>query len=301
MRSACGRKSPPGCGGCWREAARAIAGYADVGRSGATRLRAGYADVGRSSAGGGHRAAARSAGRTETRVAGADRAGVRSGDGAMTDRTLRWLASKSPSTRAIYQPEIVEFERWLGRRRLSAKAIEDYQAHLLVERGNSPATVERKVSTICSYAPPMVSAAVRRLRSKAVNPALPLSASKLDRILVANRNPRNRAMIECALAGLRNTEGCNLRPEDCRWATTSVTLALAARTLKLTGAAFKALRALRQRDGDLHPFVFHTCHGQLDRQSVADIITKAAKRAGLTDRVTWQRLRASGRVLGQLK
>ena len=215
----------------------------------------------------------------------------------MTERTLRWLAAKTPSTRAIYRPEIERFESWLGRKPVSALAIEDYQARLLVDRGLSAATVARIIGTICSWASPIVREAVCRVRSKPINPVRPLAPAKIARLVAAPASLRDAALIACALAGMRVSEACAVRPEDCRWAPAFVAIGTGTRTLKLTGAAFTALRKLRDRDGDLYPFVFHSCHGQLLTRYVDELIKKAANRAGLQDRVTWQRLRASGRVL----
>ena len=188
-----------------------------------------------------------------------------------------WLARKAATTKVVYDADIRAFLVWLGEKpipRLAAVDIEAYQQYL-VDAGNRPNTVTRKVSTVCSLVtyihrrdqalmPQNVGTAVERIKPDRRLADRILSEREVGRMFDGETNPRNLALLRVMYgAGLRISELLGLRWGNILWREADALIAVLgkggkSRTVAIYGAARAALEAIRPAAADSGAYVFTT-------------------------------------------
>lgn len=224
----------------------------------------------------------------------------------------RWIARKAPSSQKVYADEMkafLAFVQWRPIAALTTLDIESYQQSL-VNAGNKPNTVARKIATVCSLVsfiykrdsrlmPVNIGAAVERVKPSNELAGRILSEQEVLRMFDRETNPRNLALLRTLYsAGCRISEALGLKWGNIVWKDNGQALITVlgkgakVRTVVIYGAAVEALRAIRPAgEGDASGHVFKTSHGPLKRLYAVQIVNAAARRAGIDKAVSchWMR------------
>ena len=141
----------------------------------------------------------------------------------------QWLYGRAPLTQKVYLRDVERALRWLDSpsiEEISLGQLQQYQSHLISDRHDAPATVNRKMSALRSL--------LRFSHEQGWidrNPALALKSPKVhnnlhertltveqvEAICNAATTDRNRAFLRLAYAtGARISELCNLLWKDCK-------------------------------------------------------------------------------------
>lgn len=145
-----------------------------------------------------------------------------------TEILEQWLYGRAALTQRVYLKDVERALRWMGGLSIEEIALGDlqkYQSHLIADRHDAPATVNRKMSALRSL--------LRFAHEQGWidrNPALALKSPKVhnnlhertltpeqvEAICSAATTDRNRAFLRLAYAtGARISELCNLLWKDC--------------------------------------------------------------------------------------
>jgi integrase/recombinase XerD len=217
-----------------------------------------------------------------------------------------WLHGRPPTTQSVYRQDLTRFLTFCGTP-LRAVTLGDLQAFADHLGGLAPATRARILSSVKScfafatrlgYVPFDVGRPLRLPSLRATLTARILAEGDVRQMIAREPQPRNRALLLLLYAaGLRVSELCALTWADlhARGDAGQVTVygkGGKTRSILLTPSTWRELLALRGDAGEGEAvFVSRKKHGHLTRAHVSSLMASAAKRAGITKKVSSHWLR----------
>lgn len=234
---------------------------------------------------------------------------------ALADVTARWLLSLgTENTRMAYARDFRDFFRWCADRGASPLAadvsravIDLYRAELLEHRALKPSTVARRLSSLSSFYEYATDlglvernpvARVRRPRVSTESPRLGLDRDEARALLAAaeRAGARDHALVAVLLGnGLRVSEALGLDVTDLdteRGHRVARVLGKGGKVRVAPLAPTTVLVIDQLLDGRLEGPVFTDDEGhRLNRHQVGRIITRLARAAGITKRLSPHSLR----------
>lgn len=226
------------------------------------------------------------------------------------DRILElWLHGRSRHTQRAYRSDVDRFRRWSGKS-LAQMTLADLQRYAdhLEHTQSSSTTRHRALSSIKSlfhfghrlgYLPFDTAAALRLPTVRETLAERILEEDSVRRLLQAERNPRNKAILSLLYAaGLRVSELAALRWKDVQSqgdGSSQITVlgkGQKTRSIKLPASTGGLINRLRSTDvSDLAPIFVSLRSQPISTSQILRIVKSAARKAGISSNVVAHTLR----------